>query len=156
MKSSPEYDPLVVSVTVPLEAPQAFRLFTAGMDRWWPSEGHSVTGLGARPVFEARIGGRIYEVGPDGSRHIWGTVESIDPPGHVAFSWHPGREPESAQHVEIAFDQRGEETVVTLTHTGWEILGDRATETRSGYQTGWSLVLGQRFAEAARREKTAS
>ena len=73
----------------------------------------------------------------------------IDRPNRVTFTWHPGREPETAQHVEVVFSPRGEQTTVTLTHSGWEVLGDRAEEIRDGYVTGWRLVLGERFAGRA-------
>ena len=150
MSTNPDYDPLVISVAVPLEPEQAFRLFTAGIDQWWPSGSHSVTGEGSRPTFETRIGGRIYEVGADGTEHTWGTIESIEPPDRVAFTWHPGREPETAQLVEVVFVSRGEETVLTLTQTGWAALGNRAAETRRGYETGWKIVLAERFADSAK------
>jgi hypothetical protein len=35
--------------------------------------------------------------------------------------------------------------MVRLEHRGWERLGDRASVARSGYETGWPVVLG-RFA----------
>ena len=38
--------------------------------------------------------------------------------------------------------------VVTLTHSGWEALGDEGAKTRDGYYGGWVGVL-ERFVEAA-------
>ena len=140
-----DLDPVVVRVTVPLGPEAAFELFTRQIAEWWPTESHSVTGSDATPVFEASPGGRIYEVGADGAEHAWGAVEMIDRPNRVTFTWHPGRKPETAQHVEVVFSPRGEQTTVTLTHSGWEVLGDRAQEIRNGYVTGWRLVLGERF-----------
>ena len=40
--------------------------------------------------------------------------------------WHPGREPETAQEVELRFRAEGATTVVELEHRGWAGLGDKA------------------------------
>jgi hypothetical protein len=41
---------------------------------------------------------------------------------------------------------------VTLTHGGWEALGEIGPLLRQEYVPGWRLVFGQRFAEFASRE----
>ena len=70
-----------------------------------------------------------------------GVVTEWDPPRRVAFTWHPGREPESAQHVVVTFASTGEGTEETLVHGGWEKFGDGAAEAREGYGAGWTAVL---------------
>jgi hypothetical protein len=35
-------------------------------------------------------------------------------------------------------------------HRGWEHHGDKATELRARYDSGWDFVFGQRYAGAAR------
>jgi hypothetical protein len=57
----------------------------------------------------------------------------------------PGRTPATAQVVTVSFHAQGDSTRVTLTHSGWEALGDAAAETREGYTHGWDIVLGQFF-----------
>jgi hypothetical protein len=47
--------------------------------------------------------------------------------------------------VTIAFARVDGGTCVTLTHEGWEVLGDGAAPVRGEYQTGWDLVLVERF-----------
>jgi uncharacterized protein YndB with AHSA1/START domain len=95
------------------------------------------------------VGGRIYEVDSEGTEHTWGTVTSIDVPHRIEYSWHPGRPPEEAQTIQVRFEPRGNSTLVTLTHTGWEVLGERAESVRGSYLTGWDLVFGQRYGGAA-------
>jgi uncharacterized protein YndB with AHSA1/START domain len=142
--------PLVKSVMVPLAPSEAYRLFTDRIAEWWPLAGHSVSEERARTcVFNARVGGRIYEVRDDGVESEWGRVTAADPPHRVAFTWHPGRDPETAQSVEVHFVAEGDGTRVTLEHRGWQRLGERAARDRAGYDTGWGFVLGDRYRRAA-------
>ncbi|MGD2050516.1 MAG: SRPBCC domain-containing protein [Chloroflexota bacterium] len=57
-------------------------------------------------------------------------------------TWHPGRENETAQEVEVMFTAEGTGTRVELTHRNWALLGERAEEMRESYVQGWDLVLG--------------
>jgi hypothetical protein len=68
----------------------------------------------------------------------------------VAFTWHPGKTPDRASHVEVtcaaapdgAAAEPSEQTLVTLVHTGWDSFDDPATA-RAEYDQGWPLVLGR-------------
>jgi hypothetical protein len=97
----------------------------------------------ARVVFEARAGGRIFEELRDGRRFQWGEVLEVDPPRRVRFTWHPSRDPATAQDVEVRFVPEGRGTRVELTAGGWERWGDdaEAHKARKGYDTGWVYVL---------------
>jgi uncharacterized protein YndB with AHSA1/START domain len=92
-------------------------------------------------VFEERVGGHIYEVDADGGASTWGTVLEWDAPSRVRFTWHPGREPDTAQEVEIRFAPSARGTTLELVHTGWEVLGRDAAKARRGYSIGWIPVL---------------
>lgn len=134
--------PVVRTVDVRWPREEAFERFTAGIAGWWPLRSHSVGQARARTVcFEGEVGGRIYEVEEDGETHTWGTVLSWDPPSGVRFTWHPGRDPETAQEVEVRFETKASGTRLVLTHSGWESLGDRAAKARFGYNLGWIPVL---------------
>lgn len=136
------WDPISKETVVPLAASEAFVLFTAGIAAWWPLETHSVGGKDARGVvFEQHAGGRIYEIGEDGEETLWGRVKEFDPPRGVSFSWHPGRQPGTAQTVEVRFERVPGGTHVRLDHWGWERLGGDAIEIRARYVSGWDLVL---------------
>ena len=136
--------PVRRTVTVRLSPDEAFRLFTNGIDEWWPLGTHSVGEERAESVtFEAGVGGRIYEVVDGGEEHEWGRVLEWDPPGRVVFSWYPGRDDTTAQQVQVTFTPAGDGTTLELVHTGWETLGDRASEVRANYDSadGWDMVL---------------
>lgn len=134
--------PVVRSVDVRWGRSEAFERFTAGIARWWPLPTHSVGQSRARTVvFEGEVGGRLYEVDDDGSTHTWGTVLEWDPPIRVRFTWHPGGEPDIAQDVEVRFEEKSGGTRLVLTHSGWEVLGRKASKARFTYNVGWIPVL---------------
>ena len=78
-----------VQTSIVVEAPveQAFAVFTEDMGGWWPPDHHILQAPLASMVFEARVGGSIYDVGTDGSECRWGTVLAYEPPHRVVFSW---------------------------------------------------------------------
>jgi len=134
--------PVQRDVAVSWSPEVAFHRFTAEFGRWWPIASHSVGGPAVKAVhFECRVGGRILEEHHDGRRFLWGEVRELDAPRRVVFTWHPSREPDTAQTVEVRFDPEGTGTRVTLTSWGWDRLGARAKGTRRGYDMGWRWVL---------------
>ena len=136
-----------VTVTVPVD--EAFRVFTEEMETWWPLRTHAVdTENSDTVVMEGREGGRLFERGTSGEEHVWGIVQSWEPPQRVGYTWHPGRGEDTAQEVEVTFTPEGDGTRVEVRHWGWEKLGDRLEEMIASYNEGWDLVLG-RYAEAA-------
>ena len=144
-------DPIVVSVDVSSTAERAFEHFVAGFAGWWPVVTHSLSRSAAtRCRLDATPGGTLEERAPDGARHLWGTVESVEPGRRLRFSWHPGRGPESAQWVDVEFKPVGTCARVTLTHGGWEALGEIAPILRREYASGWRDVLENNFAGCAR------
>lgn len=138
--------PIEIDLVVPCDPPRAFDYFTRDIGRWWPLATHSCARDDAVAVaFEPRVGGRLVETARDGTRHPWGTVSAWEPGRRVAFSWHPSRDPATAQWVEVSFRANPAGTRVTLVHGGWDSLGERAAATRDGYLGGWASVFGERF-----------
>lgn len=141
--------PVVKSVQVDLPPEAAFRLFTEGIASWWPLRSHSVGEEKAVScTLEGQIGGRIYETMKDGRQEEWGEVTIWEPPARVAFTWHPGGDPDRATQVEVSFRPAGTGTQVDLTHRNWEVLGDRANRVRQSYEGGWEIVLGEYLRKA--------
>lgn len=139
---TPLLPPLFKIVVVPWRPERAFHRFTAEMGSWWPLRSHSVCeGKAVTCGFEPRVGGAIFEELPDGSRFVWGSVTAWEPPSRVAFTWHPAREPDTAQQVEVRFIAHGTGSRLELTHTGWEKLGAEARKARRAYPLGWTYVL---------------
>jgi uncharacterized protein YndB with AHSA1/START domain len=137
------------SIVVGCSVERAFHVFTEQIGDWWPFDGHSLFDEEAETVvLEPCVGGRVVEVSKSGEKGLWGTLTTWDPPRGLAMTWHPGRDEETAQDLEIGFFPEGNATRVVLTHTGWERLGDRMAEIGGHYDEGWDVVLG-RYAEAA-------
>jgi uncharacterized protein YndB with AHSA1/START domain len=152
MSEQATIEPLRVSVTVRCTPERAFRVFTERIADWWPLASFSVYEDEAQTVvIEGHVGGRIYEIATDGREGEWGRLSAWEPPDRIAYTWYPGRGPETAQEVEIRFTPQGEETLVEVVQTRWERLGERAPAAREGYRTGWGTVLGH-FVRAAEEE----
>ena len=144
--------PIIKTVTVPVSPDAAFERFTSDLKSWWPLHRHSVSaGAGAGPkdiVLESHVDGAIYEILPDGSRADWGQITAWSPPKGFSMTWHPGKEASAATLVELRFDAVAEGTLVKLTHSGWEVLGEQADQIHKGYDSGWDYVLGKCFGAA--------
>ncbi|MCI0451412.1 MAG: SRPBCC domain-containing protein [Candidatus Latescibacteria bacterium] len=144
-------EPLKLSITVKRAPAEAFEIFTSRYGAWWPYQKFSVHRADTREcVFEARLGGEIYEVAKSGERVVWGRVVVWEPPHRFVMSWYPGRGPETGQEVEVRFVAVEEGTRVELEHRDWEKLGAIAREERTNYENGWAVVFAQRFAEACK------
>jgi uncharacterized protein YndB with AHSA1/START domain len=139
-----ETDAIRKSVTVPLPIDKAFRLFTDGVNTWWPFASHSIGGEQVEEVIFDVDAKRLYERDADGSEHDWGDIHVWDPPNRFLLGWRVN--PASpATEVEVRFSREGEETRVDLEHRGWERCGPAE---RSSYDSGWGYVLGKYEAEA--------
>ena len=145
-----EIPPVVKEVQVACDPATAFDRFTRDIHLWWPIKSHS---LGqderTRVAFEPVPGGRLFERGADGLEHTWGSVSAWEPGARVAFSWHVGRAPETAQAVEVSFAAHAGGTRVRLVHSGWQHLGERAAAAREEYNGGWELVFVTRYRQFA-------
>jgi hypothetical protein len=144
--------PIRKQVTVRLGPAEAFRLFTEGIDEWWPGPPFSVAeGAGARRVFEPRVGGSVHEAREDGEVLPWGEVRIWEPPYRFVMSWHPGLPSTQAQEVEVRFVPLPEGTRVELEHRDWWRLGEEAERVRATYEGGWDTVLEGHFVPAGMR-----
>jgi uncharacterized protein YndB with AHSA1/START domain/uncharacterized protein YciI len=133
-----EYPPIHREVLVDAGPEAAFKIFTAGLGRWWPlADGKGVYCDGA----VAFAGGQIIERSASGEQAVWGSVTRWEPPAVVAFTWHPGHAAERASLVEVTFTAAGAQTLVRLTHSGWETFDDPAAM-RAQYENGWPTVIG--------------
>ena len=132
------------TVTVDCVVEEAFRVFTAEADSWWPRQDHSIyKSEGREIVFEGRVGGEVYELSRSGETGHWATVVSWEPPNRLVLAWNILERDAVATEVEVRFLPEGETTRVELEHRGWEALGEGASERRHSYDTGWGHVLGR-------------
>jgi uncharacterized protein YndB with AHSA1/START domain len=159
-KPVPVIPPVVKTVTVDCTPEKAFHYFTADFHKWWPLSTHSVMAYTsnakqkpASVTFEQWRGGRIFETADSGEEHIWGTVLSWEPPSLVAFSFHPGRDGQTGQTVEVTFSPAARGTEVVLRHSGWELLGENAMNQRKGFSEGWETVFVAAYPAYVRAQK---
>jgi len=151
-------DPVVKTISVPCTVTEAFQFFTAGIHQWWPLGGFSVSaerrsGKAELCAFEPRVGGRIYERSDNGEEYEWGRVLEWNPPQSLRFTWYPARTAETAQEIEVTFAEEDAQTRITLMHSGWEKLGERAQTAREQYRKGWDTVFGECYGNFARAEQ---
>jgi uncharacterized protein YndB with AHSA1/START domain len=144
------------SIVVAAPVERAFSVFTAEMETWWPPDHHILEAPLARMVFEPREGGRIYDVGTDGSQCQWSRVLAYEPPTRVLISWDINlqwkveTDHERTSEIEIRFTAEGDNrTRVDLEHrnidrhgVGWEQMAAAV-----GSPGGWGRGL-ERFGAA--------
>ena len=143
-------DAVEKSVFVPLPPSRAFTLFTENMSDWWPMETHSISANDQSAVphtvaFEPKLGGRVLETCADGEIRPWATITDWQPGARFVLSWYVGRTPAEATTVDVRFEPEANGTRLLLTHSGFEILGDKAEQNRNGYDGGWNGVLETAF-----------
>ena len=155
-----DVEPIVRSVTVPLDPQRAFELFTERMETWWPVATHSRAAtefedehLAPSGVeFQGRVGGRVLEHLSDGRVLPWAEVLAWEPPHRFVMAWKPHSRPQPPTEVEVRFAVEGDGTRVELEHRGWERLTEPiAADVYANYAGGWVKTLGS-FADAATRE----
>lgn len=147
--------PVRKSVTVKASVDQAFRVFTEGIDTWWPRSHHIGTGTLERTVLEPRLRGRCYGRTTDGVETQWGTVLEWDPPRRFVLAWQITPDwkcqPDLAQasEVEVRFTPEADgRTRVDLEHRNFHRHGAGGTSIRQAVDSsgGWGALL-QMFAD---------
>jgi uncharacterized protein YndB with AHSA1/START domain len=127
---------------------KAFRVFTAGIDRWWPK---SKT-VGKAPlkevVIEPRVGGRWYGLDVEGGIDLWGDVLAWEPPGRVLLAWRISSrwqcDPKVHTEVEVTFTDLGDGRCrVDFEHRDLANLGEGALESAQLMDGGWGGILEQ-------------
>jgi uncharacterized protein YciI/uncharacterized protein YndB with AHSA1/START domain len=133
-------------VKAPVE--RAFRVFTEGIDRWWPREHH----IGASPLkqllIEPKQGGRWYAKCQDGSECDTGRVLVWEPPTRLVLSWQITSQwqfdANFVTEVEVRFTKEGPtQTRVDFEHRNLERYGDAAEGiiAQLGDPKGWVGTL---------------
>jgi uncharacterized protein YndB with AHSA1/START domain len=142
-----------VVVDAPIE--RAFSVFTDGFGTFKPPE-HNILGVEiAETIFEAHVGGHVYDRGIDGSECRWARVLAYEPPQRVVISWDINPrwqiepDPDRTSEVEVRFvAESAGRTRVELEHRNLERHGAGWEAVRDGVDSegGWPLYL-RRFGE---------
>jgi hypothetical protein len=76
--------PIIKTIEVPCSQEKAFTVFLNEMDSWWPLGKFSVSAMGGAPAkairVEAKPGGKIVEIGPNGTEYFVGHDQIIRSP----------------------------------------------------------------------------
>lgn len=152
-----ELAPVVKTLDVRRSADDAFRMFVHEAAHWWPLDTHALAPenntKAVGHIVEPRVGGRVYEVTEDGRKFEWGEVLAYEPGRRFSMTWQLGQAREESGEIDVRFEPVSDGVCrVTLTHTGWERLGDKGRDMREGYNMGWASVFGERFAEYTRAD----
>lgn len=148
--------PIRKSIRVKASQQRAFDVFVGCMGQWWLKSHSLLKSPQKDVVVEARVGGRWFEVGEDGSEYEWGRVLAWSPPERVALAWQLNADwtydPDFETTVEVRFVADGDHTVVEFEHRDLERFGARAEELRGGYESGmdggWTALL-DKYRESA-------
>lgn len=115
-----------VSVLVPADPEETFRIFTEEIDQWW-RRGRRFRAAGARRGFirlEPGVGGRLFEsFDTKSGEKILQTGEVLvwDPPTRLVLEWrNVNFKPNESTEVEVEFTKSRSGTLVTVTHRGWD------------------------------------
>jgi len=143
------------SVTVPVGADEAFRIFTEA--RWLPSA-HTFLSDPVLVAMEPSAGGRFYERGADGTEITRGTILDWTPPHRVVVTWRiganwrPVADDEQASRIRAEFRPAGQDsTEVVLTYTELDRHGDFAAQLRAAIEAGDPGESLQNYADLAAR-----
>jgi hypothetical protein len=141
--------PVHKTIVVQASPEEAFAVFTARIDRWWPKS----HGIGDAPIretiIEPFVGGRWYTKCEDGTDVVVGHV-LVWQPGErfvvgweINAQWKPDARVAFASEVEVRFLAEGPgRTRVELDHRNFERMGAVDGETmRKGVDGGWPAIL---------------
>jgi uncharacterized protein YndB with AHSA1/START domain len=137
-------------ITVKAGPEKAFRVFTEGMDTWWPRTHHIGKAPMKKTIIEGRVGGRCYSEQTDDTECDWGQVLVWEPPHRFVMAWKIspqwGYEPdlEKSSEVEVRFTADGSgSTRVDLEHRCFERMGPGGDTMRARVdeQMGWGDLL---------------
>ena len=118
---------VIAALKVKATPEHTFEVFTRDIGLWWrPNALFSFTprdpgvlafeppgpdGQGGR-LIETRAGGKVFEIGPV---RVW------EPGERLVFGWRQATfAPDQATEVEVRFEAVGEETRITVEHSGWD------------------------------------
>jgi uncharacterized protein YndB with AHSA1/START domain len=152
--------PVLKTIVVKARVERAFRVFTEGIDTWWPRTHHIGKSPMTKTMIEGRAGGRCYSEQEDGTECDWGEILAWDPPQRFVMAWKIAAnwtyEPDlgKSSEVEVRFTPQGDGfTRVDLEHRHFERMGAAGGESMRKMvdgQMGWAdlLALFGKLAEA--------
>jgi hypothetical protein len=141
-------EPIRKQILVEASQAHAFRVFTDGIDRWWPREHHIGKSPLKRSVLEPGVNGRWYAICEDDSQCDVGKVLAWEPPGRLLLAWQINGDwrydAAFVTEIEVRFIVEGpKRTRVELEHRNLERYGVAAPAIRKTIDSpgGWGGIL---------------
>jgi hypothetical protein len=129
---------VIVALRVKADPMRAFEVFTDEIGAWWrhnplfaftPRE-PGVMAFEDGRLIETRAGGKVFEVG---KVSVW------EPGRRLVFGWRQAAfAPDQATEVEVLFEPVGDETRVSVTHSGWDSV-PQAHVAKHGMENGYFM-----------------
>jgi len=142
--------PVRKNIHVRANAARAFKVFTEGIDSWWPRTHHIGNSPMTKAIIEGRVGGRCYSEQADGTECPWGQVLVWEPPTRfvmawmVSPTWQHEQDPAQCSEVEVRFTPFPDgSTHVELEHRYFERHGAGSDNMRAKVNEpgGWGKLL---------------
>jgi len=114
---------VLVALRVAASPERAFEAFTRDIGAWWRPNGlFAFTPRDPGVIaFEPGPGGRLIETLAAGKVFEIGRIRAWEPPRRLVFDWRQASFAAGQNtEVEVRFEPLGEETRVTVEHTGWD------------------------------------
>ena len=112
-----------IALRVSATPERAFQAFTQEIGAWWrPNAMFAFTPREPGVMsFEPGEGGRLIETRANGKVFEIGRIRVWSPPSRLVFGWRQATFAEGQDtEVEVRFEAVGDETRVTVEHTGWD------------------------------------
>jgi hypothetical protein len=114
---------VLVSLRVGATPERAFGTFVDDIGAWWRPNGlfRFTTRSPGVLAFEPKLGGQFTETSGTGEVFVIGRITVWEPGTRVAFTWRQASfAPDQVTEVDVRFDPVGDETRVTVEHSGWD------------------------------------
>ena len=114
---------VLVALRIKATPARTFAAFTQEIGAWWrPNALFAFTPRACGVLsFEPGEGGRLIETRADGKVFEIGGIRVWAPPSRLVFGWRQASFAEGQDtEVEVRFEAVGDETRVTVEHTGWD------------------------------------
>jgi uncharacterized protein YndB with AHSA1/START domain len=115
---------VLVAMRVRAEPQRAFDAFTQEISQWWrPNSMFHFTprSPGVVSFEDTGANGRLVETLPNGKVFEIGKIRVWEPPARLVVGWRQATfQPGQDTEVEVTFEPVGEETRITVIHSGWD------------------------------------
>lgn len=134
-----------VELEIQIQAPAVvvWRALVEDAAKWWRKDFYATENPDAF-VFEARVGGRVFEDCGDRGGLLWYTVTALQPPTSMNLVGHlsPPYAGPATSHLYLLIEERDGGSVLKVTDA---IVGNVNENTQASVQEGWQLMFADSF-----------